>query len=526
MAIEVKDTSTGTGSRPTVYDGFMSYSHAADGLLAPRLQSGLQRFAKPWWKRRALRIFRDESSLSANPHLWSSITEALDQSAWFILLLSPEAASSPWVNQEIDYWKKEGDPSRILPVVTSGEFYWSDGDVVGSAVPDALRGVFSEEPRWVDLRFVESENQLDLKNPRFSAAVADVASAIRGVPKDELESEEVRQHRRTRRTAWSAAITLVVLLLATGATAVFAVNQMNEAEEQRSIAEDAARSEADQRAIAEQAQEAAVEEAERASQEAEKLLDFFLQRDIADAPPPNPRSVTPADIPIIPIPTADSPPGTPRLSFLVEYCDPTTVIEIRPCFRDAEMVHPDEQRTTGIWLANEPFHIRHGFVNSDPEPLRLDGPAFPGYDVRVYVTRRVGPDNAEGAYPIDQTFRFHTDYLVRETNDWCGPSLEPIDGFRQCDLFVTDFPEGLPPGRYDFFVEWTAPCPQWFREALCVDVNQSLALFNSQTNMPFYSEGFRPQDEFDGGQLPGWPLDPWEEACSRWHRGEVTACRP
>ena len=38
----------------SVYDGFISYSHAADDLLAPRLQAGLQRFAKPWWKRRDL----------------------------------------------------------------------------------------------------------------------------------------------------------------------------------------------------------------------------------------------------------------------------------------------------------------------------------------------------------------------------------------------------------------------------------------------------------------------------------------
>jgi hypothetical protein len=45
-----------------LYDGFISYSHAADDLLAPRLQSGFQRFAKPWWKRRAVRIFRDESA--------------------------------------------------------------------------------------------------------------------------------------------------------------------------------------------------------------------------------------------------------------------------------------------------------------------------------------------------------------------------------------------------------------------------------------------------------------------------------
>ena len=84
------------------YDGFISYSHAADGRLAPRLQAGLQRFAKPWWRRRAIRVFRDESSLSANPHLWSSITEALDSSAWFVLLLSPEAAESPWVGNEVE----------------------------------------------------------------------------------------------------------------------------------------------------------------------------------------------------------------------------------------------------------------------------------------------------------------------------------------------------------------------------------------------------------------------------------------
>jgi hypothetical protein len=88
------------------YSGFISYSHAADDMLAPRLQSGLQRFAKPWWKLGALRIFRDESSLSALPHLWSSITNALDESGWFIPLLSPEAAESPWVNNEVEYWRR------------------------------------------------------------------------------------------------------------------------------------------------------------------------------------------------------------------------------------------------------------------------------------------------------------------------------------------------------------------------------------------------------------------------------------
>ena len=209
-----------------VYDAFVSYSHAADDLLAPRLQAGLQRFAKPWWRRRALRIFRDESSLSASPHLWASIVTAMEGSAWFVLLLSPDAASSPWVNQEINWWAQNKDPSRIIPVLTDGTFIWTNGEVGGDVAPQALRGVFSEEPRWVDLRFARDEEQLDLKNPRFSAAVADIASALRGIPKDELESEEVRQHRRTIRTAWAAGAVVVLLaLLATGA-AFFAFDQL------------------------------------------------------------------------------------------------------------------------------------------------------------------------------------------------------------------------------------------------------------------------------------------------------------
>jgi WD40 repeat protein len=196
------------------YDGFISYSHAADDLLAPRLQSALQRFAKPWWKRRAVRIFRDESSLSANPHLWSSITEALDSSGWFVLLLSPDAAQSEWVNQEIAYWVDNRDSKRILPVVSDGSFGWAGGDVAGDAVPDALRGVFSEEPRWVDVRWAKDEDQLDLQDPRFADAVADIASTIRGIPKDDLASEEVRQHRRTIRTAWAAGGLVIALAVA------------------------------------------------------------------------------------------------------------------------------------------------------------------------------------------------------------------------------------------------------------------------------------------------------------------------
>ena len=118
-----------TPSAETVYDGFMSYSHTADDLLAPRLQTGLQRFAKPWWKRRAMRVFRDEASLSANPHLWASIVDAIDESDWLVLLLSPGAAQSEWVDREVEYWLEHKDPNRIIPVVTDGDFAWGDGAI-------------------------------------------------------------------------------------------------------------------------------------------------------------------------------------------------------------------------------------------------------------------------------------------------------------------------------------------------------------------------------------------------------------
>lgn len=94
------DILTASGS----YDAFTSYSHAADLQLAPAAQDTMQRLAKPWHRRRALRIFRDETSLSATPELWPTIEDALNRSRYFIYLASPSAAHSDWVQKEIKHW--------------------------------------------------------------------------------------------------------------------------------------------------------------------------------------------------------------------------------------------------------------------------------------------------------------------------------------------------------------------------------------------------------------------------------------
>ncbi|GID93952.1 TIR domain-containing protein [Amorphoplanes digitatis] len=208
------------------FDGFISYSHAADGKLAPAIQRGLHRLAKPWHSRQALWIFRDRTGLSVTPGLWSSIQKALDGSEWFVLLASPAAARSPWVNREIEYWIATKPAGRILPVVTDGEWRWDaergDLSADSTAVPDALRGVFAEEPLFLDLRWVHDDRKLNLRDSRFRDAIAELAAPIHGVGKDELESEDLRQHRQGRRLRRVAVAIVALLTAVASGTAVLA----------------------------------------------------------------------------------------------------------------------------------------------------------------------------------------------------------------------------------------------------------------------------------------------------------------
>jgi flagellar biosynthesis GTPase FlhF len=279
------------------FDGFISYSHAADGRLAPAVQRGLHRLARPWHRRRALWIFRDQTGLAVTPGLWSSIQTAMDGSQYFVLLASPEAANSPWVNKEIEHWVATKSPQRILPVLTDGEWRWDNatGDFSddSTAVPGALRGVFAEEPLYLDLRWARDDLHLSLRHARFRDSIAQLAAPMHGVSKDELESEDVRQHRRARRL-WSAATaTLVVLTLVASMTGMMAVRnaglanasavearkQQQIASEQRGSAERAAEESLRQQQFA-QTQEERAHAAAAETRRQEQLA--AEQRELAD----------------------------------------------------------------------------------------------------------------------------------------------------------------------------------------------------------------------------------------------------
>ncbi|WP_329342150.1 toll/interleukin-1 receptor domain-containing protein [Streptomyces sp. NBC_00663] len=72
------------------FDAFISYNHKADRARTAALRDGLHHFARPWYRLRAVRVFQDESSMSANPGLWPTIQDALSRSRHFVLLASPE----------------------------------------------------------------------------------------------------------------------------------------------------------------------------------------------------------------------------------------------------------------------------------------------------------------------------------------------------------------------------------------------------------------------------------------------------
>jgi hypothetical protein len=118
--------STPTTADPAgTYDAFLSYSHAADGRLAPALRVAEQRFATPWYRLRRMRLFRDDTGLSANSGLWSSIEDGLNRSAWFVLFASPDATASEWVRKEVAWWLERHGIERFLVVVTDGVFTWN-----------------------------------------------------------------------------------------------------------------------------------------------------------------------------------------------------------------------------------------------------------------------------------------------------------------------------------------------------------------------------------------------------------------
>ncbi len=133
------------------YKAFISYSHT-DKVAGNKLLKDLENYRVP--KRlvgktapaggtipgRVGQVFRDRDELPAAEDLTAEVKKALTQSEFMIVLCSPAAAASRWVNREIIEFKKLTGERRILSVILSGEPFASDhGAADRECFPPALR---------------------------------------------------------------------------------------------------------------------------------------------------------------------------------------------------------------------------------------------------------------------------------------------------------------------------------------------------------------------------------------------------
>lgn len=215
------------------YHAFISYSHV-DENWSRWLQRALERYRVPRRLRqregaeplpaRLYPIFRDRDELASANDLSESILRALADSDALIVVCSPAAAASRWVNDEIRYFQQRGLGHRVFCLLVNGS-------------PDAAAS---------DCAFPRSLLQNDDGSPRHEPLAADVfgdgkhnallkiAAGLLRVGVDDLK------RRDAQRRAWIRSAVTTGLLIITTITigmAITAYRAREESELRRSQAE-------------------------------------------------------------------------------------------------------------------------------------------------------------------------------------------------------------------------------------------------------------------------------------------------
>jgi tetratricopeptide (TPR) repeat protein len=148
-------------------------------------------------------IFRDREELSSAADLSDTVKVALDDSAALIVICSPHAVQSRWVNEEIKYFQYLGRGQRIYSVIVDGDPEATDPEYA-CFPPSLLIDLTGErhEPLAADAR-KEADGRL-LANLKL-------LSSLLGISLEDLRKRDL--HRRQRRwiLATVAIVTVAVL---------------------------------------------------------------------------------------------------------------------------------------------------------------------------------------------------------------------------------------------------------------------------------------------------------------------------
>jgi len=218
------------------YRAFLSYSHA-DRKWARWLHRALEGYRPPQTLRslsgqrrdRPLRpIFRDRDELPSAASLSDAVEAALRETEWLILICSPAAAASHWVNEEIRAFRAFGRAENILCFIVDGE-PGAGGDQ--ECFPPALTAPWQPGDSPVEPVAADARTQGDGRHN----AMLKIAAGMLGVGFDALRQRDVQQRHRRLIAIAGGSLAVAALTLVLAITAVLA---RNEAQERRAQAED------------------------------------------------------------------------------------------------------------------------------------------------------------------------------------------------------------------------------------------------------------------------------------------------
>ncbi|HHH20455.1 MAG TPA: toll/interleukin-1 receptor domain-containing protein, partial [Nitratifractor sp.] len=138
------------------YKAFISYSHK-DKAFAKWVHRRIENYKIPKGLREKYphlpkdlkrSVFRDEEELPTSSVLGDNLKYALDNSQKLIVICSPDAVASKWVNEEIRYFKEVHGEHSVLAIIKRGEPKATNSNVYDTkqeAFPESLRYVIGED---------------------------------------------------------------------------------------------------------------------------------------------------------------------------------------------------------------------------------------------------------------------------------------------------------------------------------------------------------------------------------------------
>jgi tetratricopeptide (TPR) repeat protein len=239
---EAGDRTTGAYA----YRAFISYSHR-NQALARKLHRDVETYPIPGKligrttalgvvPRRLRPIFRDREELPASGDLSAELTSALKKSMFLIVICSPAAAKSRWVNEEILQFKRFHGEGRVLAVVAEGEPNATElpGREDEECFPVALRFRMGADGRLTDepAEPIAADARRDQDGVRRS--VQKLVAGLTGLGLDDLVRRET-QRRIAQMTAIASLAAVGMMIM--GGLAFYANSLRLEANAQRQLAQ-------------------------------------------------------------------------------------------------------------------------------------------------------------------------------------------------------------------------------------------------------------------------------------------------